>query len=258
MKRPKKISSTFASGCVIAASLILVSTARAETITVVSPPAFGLENIDGNVRFLFREPYPARPPQVPATTVRWQELHPASAFESLGPGPLRITQMAWRPDVSVYEPISNEWEGFHLLLSTTNVGRLDDTFSENFGPRGATDVFSGTLVLQTDGSPRGPGLPHDFDYVIEFESPFFYYPDEGDLLLDGSLEVPTAYPWIWVDAERTGEYVEAIPIGPTATNRDPGLFVTEFTIVSEVPEPNTLGLMLLALAMGWRMRRTGS
>lgn len=141
--------------------------------------------------------------------------------------------MAWRPDASVYEPIGNEWEGFHLLLSTTDVATLGDTFSENFGPRGATDVFSGTLALQTDGTPRGPGLPHDFDYAIEFESPFFYYPDEGDLLLDASIEVPTDYPWVWVDAELTGEYVAANPISPEATNRDPGLFVTEFTVVPE-------------------------
>ena len=233
MKRPNNISCAFASGLVIAVSLVLVASARAEKTTVVSPPALGLEDIDGDIVFIFREPYTVRPPIVPESTVRWQELHPASAFESLGPGPFQITQMAWRPDASVYEPISNEWEGFRLLLSTTDVGTLGDTFSENYGPRGATDVFSGTLVLQTDGATRGPGLPHDFDYVIEFESPFFYYPDEGDLLFDASFEVPTAYPWIWVDAELTGEYVAANPIGPVARNRDPGLFVTEFTVVTE-------------------------
>ena len=220
---------------VVTTSLLFVVAARLEAATVVSPPDLGLEDTDGDILFIYRKPYPERPPvDIPESTLRWQEVHPASAFESLGPGPLRITQMAWRPDVSVFEPIRNDWEGFRLLLATTDAGLLEDTFAENWGPRGATEVFFGTLTLQTDGSPRGPGLPHDFDYVIEFERPFTYYPDEGDLLFDASLEVLTNYPWVWMDAQLTGEYIGANPLGPIARNRAPGLFVTEFTAV---PEP---------------------
>ena len=255
MKFPTLATSNTVLGYVVATSLILLVSCRIEAATVVSPPDLGLEDTDGDILFIFREPYGIDPPDVPMSTVRWQELHPASAFESLGPGPLEITRIAWRPDASVYEPISNGWEGFHLLLSTTAVGRLDETFSENYGPRGATDVFFGTLTLQTDGETRGPGLPHGFDYVIAFDEPFFYYPDEGDLLIDASLEVPTDYPWVWVDAHRTGEYIGANPIRPIARTRAPGLFVTEFTVV---PEPTALGMLLagiFAITLGTRIRR---
>ena len=255
MKFPTLTTSRTVFGCVAATSLILLVAVGNEAATVVSPPGFGLEDTDGDIVFFFREPYGIEPPDVPMSTVRWQELHPASAFDSMGPGPLEITQIAWRPDASVFEPISNDWEGFHLLLATTDVGRLDDTFSENYGPRGAADVFFGTLTLQTDGTTRGPGLPHDFDYVIELDEPFFYYPDEGDLLIDASLEVLTDYPWVWVDAHRTGEYIGANPIRPIARTRAPGLFVTEFTVV---PEPTALGMLLagmIAIPLGTRNRR---
>ena len=234
---PKRFSSALCTTSilfVVTTSFLFAVATRTDAATVVSPPDLGLEDTDGDIRFIYRNPYPDHPPEVPPSTLRWQEVHPASAFESLGPGPLRITQMAWRPDISVYEPISNVWEGFRLLLSTADAGLSDDTFAENWGPRGATEVFFGTLTLQTDGSTRGPGLPHEFDYVIDFERPFIYYPNEGDLLFDASLEALTDYPWVWIDAQRTGEYIGANPIRERARTRAPGLFVTEFTVV---PEP---------------------
>jgi hypothetical protein len=221
--------------CLIAGLLSVVSAATAQPFTVVSPA--GLGDADGNIRAFPKMPYPQSHGDVPAMTGRFQELHPASAFDSLETGPLMITSLAWRPDVSVNEPISDEWE-FALNLSTTNVGTLNLIFAENFGAHGGTEVFSGPVQLQTDGVPRGPGLPHEFDYVVEFDTPFLYFPQEGDLLVDVVFEVPLDDPWIWVDADnRTGEVVEGRPLGPLATNRALGLLVTEFTFV---PEPSIL------------------
>ena len=223
----------------------IVSTAVAQPVTIVSPA--GWEDTDGDILFLpNRSPYPLYP-DLPPLLDGWrgQELHPAAMFDSL-PVPLEITRIAWRPDISVNEPISTEWE-LALKLSTTNVGTLSSTFADNIGAD-ETEVFSGTPQLATDGVPRGDGLPHEFDYVLEFHTPFLYDPQQGDLLVEfqylGTYD--GAVNSIWVDAVNTSEFVFGLAADAEEAfaPAEPGILVTEFTFI---PEPSTLVLVALGL-----------
>ena len=226
----------------LAGLLSIVSAATAQAITVVSPA--GLEDEDGNVLFFPNVPFPDSFPGPPAW--RAQEVHPSSAFESLGPGPLVITGLAWRPDISVNQPTSADWE-LTLNLSTTQTDPLSMTFADNYGPGGFTEVFSGALQLQTDGVPRGGGLPHDFDYVVDFATPFPYDPQQGNLLVEWISPTDLTDAWIWVDADdRTGEYIVGVPSDAAeAFAGGPGLFVTQFTVI---PEPSSWLLCLSGFA----------
>jgi hypothetical protein len=238
----------------IAGLLVIVFAAWAQAITVVSPA--GSEDTEGNILFFpVDSPFPNTPdPPPPPLTEGWraQELHPASSFDSLGTGPFELTSLAWRPDISVTEPTSAEWE-FALNLSTTSVGTLSTTFADNIGAGGVTEVFSGTLQLQTDGVPRGGGLPHEFDYDVEFHTPFFYDPQQGDLLVEWKFSGLFSDQWVWIDADdRTGEFVFGLSVdAEEALPAAPGLFVTEFTVI---PEPSALLLAFIGLAVlgGWR------
>ncbi|NIP17252.1 MAG: hypothetical protein GWM87_03150, partial [Xanthomonadales bacterium] len=59
-------------------------------------------------------------------------------------------------------------------------GSLSLTFADNIGSDN-TVVFSGPLTL-TSADIGGP--PRDFDIIINLQTPFFYDPGDGNLLLD--------------------------------------------------------------------------
>jgi hypothetical protein len=238
--------------------LATASAGKAQALTIVSPP--GHDDREGNRSFFPNAnnfPFPQRPHLPPDAKYhgRFQELHPASFFSALGPGPLEITSLAWRPDRSVNQPTSDEWD-LSMRLSTTAVGDLSLTFAENIGPGGLVEVFSGVVELATDGVPRSNRLPHEFDYMFEFDTPFLYDPQQGDLLIDVMFEEPVPAPWIWADADGSrGQYVEVTQLASVATSKAAGLFVTQFTII---PEPSGLaiaGTSAFAALAAFRRRR---
>jgi len=135
------------------------------------------------------------------------------------------------------------------------------TFADNYGPDGCTEVFYRgplePLQLQTDGVPRSVVLPHDFDYVVDFDTPFPYDPQQGNLLVEWISPTDLTDAWIWVDADtRTGEFIVGVPANAEeAFQRGDGLFVTQFTVV---PEPSSvvslLSMGVVGLA-GYYLRR---
>jgi hypothetical protein len=179
----------------IAGLLSIVSVARAEAITVVSPAGF--EDTEGNILHNGPSPYPISTETVFPDGFRIQELHPASDSLSLGPGPFMITSMAMRPDVSVTGPVFAEWNITALNLSTTTTTQLATIFDNNYGTGGFTTVLSGIVQLETDGVPRPGGLPHDFDYVFDFQTPYVYDPQQGNLLVESIVAngVPPTNTW---------------------------------------------------------------
>ena len=217
------------------------SVTTAQLVTSISPA--GSEHTDGDlVVFPFFSPFPNAPPQ-PSDGFRFQELHP-TAFDSMGSGPFFITSMAWRPDSSVNGPVFGGWEVEALNLSTTTTepGSMSLTFSDNYGPGGATTVFSGTMQFQTEGVPTGGGLPHDFDYVFDFDVPYRYDPAQGNLLFE--FIATTENPWIWTDGAGQSQFTFALsPAAEVANFAAPGIIVTQF---SAVPDPSTLLQDLLA------------
>lgn len=224
--------------CMIAAVFVAssqVSWGQTE-IEIVSPP--GYEDSNAPRSFIPNAndwPYPTHPDPPGAFFGRFQELHSASTFLEYGSGPFEIASLAWRPHRSVNEPFSVDWP-ISMRLSTTSVGDLHLTFADNGGPDGLVEVYSGVVELATDGVPRSDSLPHDFDYMFEFDTPFRYDPQSGDLLVDVVWNEPDVDPWVWAEADGSvGQYVEAFQPGTVAANKDSGLFVTQFTTI---PEPS--------------------
>ena len=216
-------------------ALAVTSAGDAQSFTVVSPPGYadreGARSIFPNVANNFL--YPDHPDVGNRRYHgRFQELHSASTFEAQGPGPFEITSLAWRPDRSVNEPYAVDWP-ISMRLATTTVGNMSRTFANNVGPGGLVEVYSGVVELATDGTPRSESLPHDFDYLYEFDRPFLYDPQQGDLLLDVVFNEPHPAPWLWADGvDNSGQYVEVIqpPTAAVATREGTVLFVTQFTV----------------------------
>ena len=198
-------------------------------------------------------PFPMTPPLETPDGWRGQELHSKSAFASLGQGPFEIAGFAWRPDVSVNAPVSTEWEFTLYASTTTKEGEsLSTTFADNYGPDGATQVFAGTVPLETDGVPEDGGL-HSFDYVFKFDTPYVYNPMEGNLLFEYVSPDNLADVWVWADGE---DQINWSSFGLSASAQEsleptPGLWISQFTII---PEPSTHLLCIIALAIvgGWR------
>ena len=122
------------------------------------------------------------------------------------------------------------------------MGSLSTTSVDNYGTGGFTEVFSGTMRFETDGIPRGGGLPHEFDYVAEFDTPYFYNPQEGNLLVELIITFDEGTsPWNWYDGDDgTGStFVFAISADAEEASFPPfpGLDVMKCTVI---PEPVTL------------------
>ena len=214
--------------------------ARAQEVTLVAPPGF--VDTEGNAVANPTLPYPNLNPDDPPDGFRSQTLYPTEYFSSVGPGPFVITHWAGRPDVSVDGPVSAEYE-YTVNLTTTEIDSLTSSFVGNYGSSGiATTVFSGTVSEETDGAPTPGGLPHDFDYVIEFETPYVYDPSEGNLLFEQIS--PTNYTTrpIWRDFHEVGSGPNLFafndnPASPFAQVTAQVIQIAQFTFV---PEPSTL------------------
>jgi hypothetical protein len=113
---------------------------------------------------------------------RHQIVYEASQFPSY---PIVISQIQWRPDIFTGKPITNTTiTNIQISLSTTTnrADHLSSLFSENTGTND-TLVFSGALVLNTSLSTLNNGTTA-FDINIPLQTPFFFDPSKGNLLLD--------------------------------------------------------------------------
>lgn len=130
-------------------------------------------------------------PLFSSSPVRYQQVYHASQFSHLQNGGGLISRIAFRghgPGV----PFTATIPQLQVNLSTTSKmpDGLSSTFAENIG---ADDmqVFSGPVqATVTFGSD-----PANFEVVVNFTTPFFYNPNNGNLLVDirnvqGAAEVP--------------------------------------------------------------------
>ena len=120
---------------------------------------------------------------------RFQQIFPSEDFDGLPDGGALLTGFAWRPDADmVNSPREITLSNTVFRFSTTGMERPSTTFAENIGDD-ETTVRSGTFTVSTENQLTPHGTK-EFDYVTEFDSPFFYNPSAGNLLWDwtGSLE----------------------------------------------------------------------
>jgi len=152
-----------------AALLALCGPARAGS-TVTTPGT--ARATEGNSDNLY--PFNGQP-------IRYQQIIASTEFAG---GAGWITQIALRPDGVSGVAFSETLTSVQINLSTSQrpYNNLSKTFSRNIGPD-ETNVFYGALPLSSafsgpDGGPKG------FDIVITLQTPFWYDPAAGNLLLD--------------------------------------------------------------------------
>lgn len=116
-------------------------------------------------------------------SMRYQQIFDASEFGALS-APELVTQIAFRPDAFSGRPFLSTLTNVQINLSTTTAepDGLSTTFADNVGGDD-TVVFSGSLSLTSADTGPVSG-PKAFDIVINLQTPFFYDPGLGNLLLD--------------------------------------------------------------------------
>jgi len=230
--------------------------------SVVAP--LGKLNLEGNTHNYY--PYDiGGSPGGAGDSQRYQQAYEASDFASV-PGPVLITQIAFRPDAFLGRAFSVLLPDIQINLSTITLGAdgLSLVFANNLGPNDTIVFARGPLSLSSNFS--GPvGGPMDFDVVITLTTPFFYDPAAGNLLMDvrnfggGTTTV--------LDAESIGPPT-ADSIGrvhttadspggvnsPNAGHGDSAGLVTQFTY-SQVPEPGSACLFLVGAGLCYISRQ---
>ena len=220
--------------------LMAVGKTYGQEIHIVSPNA--LADTDGDFGA-----------ETPRSSFRVQWLYPASDFDFIPDGGAFIIGHAIRADGSENMDLPNTFADSVFSLSTTSVNSLNENFSVNVGSD-ETVVFSGSTSISypVSGPPRGP---HPFGANIEYQTPFFYDPSLGNLLLEqtstsGNDAEDARKDWqtLDYDAFLAGEPGD---LTGTLVRR---VIVTQFTII---PEPAALILVLLcAGGAGATCRRT--
>jgi len=112
---------------------------------------------------------------------RLQEVYEASMFPAQ---PIRITEIRFRPNVSLGNAFSTTIGDIQINMSTTarEADALSSSFVQNVGSDDTT-VFHGSLSISSSFSGPAQG-PKDFDVIVPLQTPFTYDPSRGNLLLD--------------------------------------------------------------------------
>jgi hypothetical protein len=134
-------------------------------------------NVEGDSNNVF--PYSLTPAGL--TAQRYQQIYAASEF---GGRSGLITQIRYRADAFTGSAFSATLPNVQIILSVTSKtpATLSAIYASNFGPN-QTTVYTGALTLSSFFT--GPGVgPKGFDIVINLQTPFFYNPAAGNLLME--------------------------------------------------------------------------
>jgi len=194
--------------------------------------------------------------------MRYQQVFAASQFSAISAGGGYILEIDFRFDMSCTQGDSQDEPLLQINMSTTSKGpdSLSATLSQNVGAddkvvRGARD-----LVLFGECGPGAP--PQGFTVAISMDSPFYYNPNAGNLLLDirnFSGPVMDGRQFRLDVQNVVGDSISSLLAFNTdatsASQVDSSGFVTYFAI-QPVPEPSTWALLGLGLsAVAFSMRR---
>ena len=220
----------------------------ASSIEVVVPG--GLADTEGNGRLILPD----------YDIAREQVLYSATDFASLPESHRWVTGLAIRVDASMGFAFTATSPHIEVRLSTTSVDSLSATFDDNIGT-GQALVYSGPFsVINTGSEP--PGGPFPFQAPIALDTPFYYDPAAGNLLVEYKYDglVVSPHVDIYNDVQFYGDSVNRL-IAST-TDQTTAEFVTDGIVVLQVtfvPEPSTIALAAFGLiglaAWGWRRKR---
>jgi hypothetical protein len=198
----------------------------------------------------------------------FQEDFGRGQFASV-PGSLLITSFAWRTKPGT-GPIAFSDTSLSVHMSTSQFAPnssgtntlITTTFANNIGPDNTLVLSEGAGTVFSSPGCTGAG-PCPFDIVFNLTTPFLYNPANGFLLLDfrgngligvgtGQFDVEGLFPL-------TGGSVASVSSvnGSTTGNLDLSGNIVQFGYTLVVPEPGSLGLMLIG-GLAIVARRRGS
>ena len=211
-------------------SLVLIVIGQvtlAQEVRIVAPA--GLESSDGSLSV----------PNEANLVVRTQELWAASDFGDLPEGGAWLIGYADRLDASATNGATLT-QDVTISISTSPRDSIARSYDANIGDD-VVQVFSGEVTRQyqvADGSTNPFGTP------FVFETPFFYDPSKGDLLLDLQFNGGSGSSVVY-DSHDIGS--PAGNFGSLSGASSDGFFndhiVTEF--IFDVPEPSGLSLGMI-------------
>ena len=194
------------------------------------------------------------------SSFRMQMVFDASQFTGLGSGPgisNSITGIAFRPDGASTYHVLYGFGGASVTLSTTPRGpdSLSPVFADNIGPDAVT-IYSGAGSF---GGGYVPGAsPQPFGQTFPALTPFYYYPERGNLLVDiRGVDGQVLFPGSLDAQEVMGDSVSRVfAVGNLSSTGVLGTIglVTRFN-VAVIPEPSALLLAGIGLLLVTHLRR---
>jgi hypothetical protein len=177
-----KVRPVFAAVVSIGTSLLLLSgirCAQAGEIKSVSPGAY--QDTEGPNR---------SSPDWPVAA-RHQGIAHSSEFDALPVGGAWLTEIRFRPDGLVPVGEVASFGRVQWSLSVTHVDPLDISFTFAANITGTPVEVYNAAWSSTVINPNPPGAEiRPFDFRFPLETPYFYNPAEGNLLMDIIFEMP--------------------------------------------------------------------
>ena len=132
------------------------------------------------------------------SSARAMTIIPSSEFDDVPVGGMFLHEINLRPDGDTSVGAQLGFEDYTLLLSVTSVQpeHISRTFDENVVEDPVIVFQDEWLVTASNPKPPG-GATRPFDYRARFQTPFFYDPAQGNLLVDwlfdGTITVEGAF-----------------------------------------------------------------
>jgi hypothetical protein len=178
-----------------------------------------------------------------------QYLFLAEDFASLPSSHRLIVALNARADTGQSEAVDWTFSEEKIWMSTTSKDSLTGDFVADHGPDKRL-VFDGTFTFPIVVTGE-PGAPRDFAPGMPLQTPFYYDPSQGNLLVEAySPSNSNPFPGPKIDAQSTLEARLAVPGEPSNLSA-----ILNFTFV---PEPSSLaitGLLASGLIVARRVRR---
>jgi hypothetical protein len=174
---------------------------------------------------------------------RIQYLFPASDFAGLPASHRLLVSWNFRGDASQSAAVDWAFDE-RVWMSTTDKDSLSSVFDDNHGPD-KTLVHDGTIAYPILASGPAAG-PRDFAAGTRLQTPFFYDPSQGNLLIEEiALSNSVPFPGPHIDFQPTAE-VRAVGGSANSASGTPfnGTPIVQFTFV---PEPSSLAVAALFL-----------
>jgi hypothetical protein len=217
----------------IALDAVTAMRVRAEVVKVVTPAS--TKDVEGSD---FATPA--------ATPIRIQHLILASDFAGLPAENRLLVSFNFRADRRQTVPVDWGSGAERIWMSTTDKSALTSVFEQNHGAN-KTLVHDGPISYPLLGSGP-PGGPRDIADGLPLQTPFFYDPSQGNLLVDRLVFSTDPSPRADIDTLFTNQNL--ILLNNTDPNAASGALGTLPAVLQFqfVPEPSTFVLAAIALA----------